>query len=60
MGNLEMVVSQNRGTPGKTPKYYSPYDGDPQKGYPAFSETSNEVLEAAHVARVGKVENPKP
>ena len=26
-----MVISQNRGTPIQTPKYYNPYYGDPKK-----------------------------
>ena len=29
-----MVVSQNKGTP----KYYSPYYGDPQRGTPNFGK----------------------
>ena len=33
-GVFEIVVSQNKGTPIWTPKYYSPYYRDPQKGYP--------------------------
>ena len=34
-----MVVSQNRGTPLQTPKFYNPYDRDPQNGTPNFWET---------------------
>ena len=33
-----MVVSQNRGTPIWTPKYYNPYYRDPQKGTPNFGK----------------------
>ena len=33
-----MVVSQNKGTPKLTPKYYSPYYKDPQKGTPNFEK----------------------
>ena len=33
-----MVVSQNKGTPTQTPKYYSPYYGDPPKGTPNFGK----------------------
>ena len=31
-----MVVSQNRGTPIQTPKYFNPCYCDPQKGTPNF------------------------
>ena len=33
------MVSQNKGTPILTPKYYSPYCWDPLKWYPLFWET---------------------
>ena len=33
-----MVISLNRGTPIWTPKYYSPYYWDPQKGTPNFGK----------------------
>ena len=33
-----MVVSQNRGTPIQTQKYYSPYYWDPQTGTPNFGK----------------------
>ena len=42
-----MVVSQNKGTP--TPKYYSPYYGNPQNGTPNFGKPPN----AIHVVRLG-------
>ena len=38
----EMVVSLNRETPIQTPKYYRPYDWDPQKGTPNFEKLPSE------------------
>ena len=37
--NNHVVVSQNRGTPIKTPIYYSPYYGDPENGTPDFGKS---------------------
>ena len=38
-----MVVSLNRGTPIKTPKYYNPSDWDIQNGTPNFGKAPSEL-----------------
>ena len=44
-GEDYMAVSLNRGTPIWTPKYYSPYYWDPQKGTPNIGKPPYLVLE---------------
>ena len=40
---IDLVVSQNKGTPIQTPKYYNPYYRDPQKGTPNFGKPLSTV-----------------
>ena len=42
-----MVVSLNKGTPIKTPIYYSPYYRDPQKGTPNFGKLPYHAVQGA-------------
>ena len=59
-----MVVSQSRGTLIWTPKYCSPYDGDPHKGTPAFGKppydpvyNQKPLVSGMLVRRPGNLEN---
>ena len=53
-----MVVSQNKGTPIQTPKYYNPYYGDPQKGTLNFGKALK-LLEATGLSARPGEEDPR-
>ena len=50
LAQIDLVVSQNRGTPMQTPKYYNPYYRDPQKGTPNFGKPPLIYLHQPHLA----------
>ena len=45
LAHAHMVVSQNRGNPIYTPKYYNPYSWDPQNGTPNFGKPPYQLLQ---------------
>ena len=55
-----LVVSQNKGTPILTPKYYSPYYGYPLKGAPNFGKPPFQKHRASPSKICGKRKQAQP
>ena len=53
---VDFVLSQNRGDPNMDPrKFYSPYYGDPQKGYLILGNPSIGGVEALMLPQIAEV-----